>query len=243
MLSPITTQKLDRLGLRGMLRVLQQTRATDANKLSFDERFGILLDAEITDRDGRRIERLVRAAKLRHTSAALEDVDYRPSRNLDHATFMSLANCQWIQQRQALILCGATGVGKSWLACALGKQACRNGLSTYYVTATQLFEDMRIALAAGTINKLKRSMSKIELLIIDDLGIGGIDVNLGPSLLEIIDLQSTAGALLITSQFPVESWYDLFNDSTVADAVLDRIVHRAHKINLAGESLRKRGTE
>ncbi len=243
MLSPITTQKLDRLGLRGMLRVLQQTRATDANKLSFDERFGILLDAEITDRDGRRIERLVRAAKLRHTSAALEDVDYRPSRNLDHATFMSLANCQWIQQRQALILCGATGVGKSWLACALGKQACRNGLSTYYVTATQLFEDMRIALAAGTINKLKRSMSKIELLIIDDLGIGGIDVNLGPSLLEIIDLQSTAGALLITSQFPVESWYDLFNDSTVADAVLDRIVHRAHKINLAGDSLRKRATE
>ena len=243
MLSPITTQKLDRLGLRGMLRVLQQTRATDANKLSFDERFGILLDAEITDRDGRRIERLVRAAKLRHTSAALEDVDYRPSRNLDHATFMSLANCQWIQQRQALILCGATGVGKSWLACALGKQACRNGLSTYYVTATQLFEDIRIAWAAGTIKKLKRSMSKIELLIIDDLGIGGIDVNLGPSLLEIIDLQSTAGALLITSQFPVESWYDLFNDSTVADAVLDRIVHRAHKINLAGESLRKRGTE
>lgn len=243
MLSPITTQKLDRLGLRGMLRALQQTRASDANKLSFDERFGILLDAEITDRDGRRIERLIRAAKLRHTSAALEDVDYRSSRNLDHATFMSLANCQWIQQRQALILCGATGVGKSWLACALGKQACRNGLSTYYVTATQLFEDMRIALAGGTINKLKRSLSKIELLIIDDLGIGGIDVNLGPSLLEIIDLQSTAGALLITSQFPVESWYDLFNDSTVADAVLDRIVHRAHKINLAGESLRKRGTE
>lgn len=237
MLNPITAQKLEQLGLRGMLRALQQTK--DTNKLSFDERFGMLVDIELSERETRRVDRLIKAAKLRHPRASLEEVEYKPSRKLDHATIMSLANCQWIQQRQAVILCGATGVGKSWLACALGKQACRNGFSTYYVTATQLFEDLRVALAAGTINKLKRSLSKIELLIIDDLGIGGIDVSLGPSLLEIIDLQSSVGALLVASQFPVERWYDLFNDSTVADAVLDRIVHRAHKINLAGESLRK----
>ena len=240
MLNPITAQKLEQLGLKGMLRALQQTNATEAKKLSFDERFGMLVDIELSDRDTRRVERLLRSAKLRHASASLEEVNYTAGRNLDHATLMSLASCQWIQQRQAVILCGATGVGKSWLACALGKQACRNGFSTYYVTATQLFEDIRTALAAGTINKLKRSLSKTELLIIDDLGIGGIDVSLGPSLLEIIDLQSSAGALLVASQFPVESWYDLFNDSTVADAVLDRIVHRAHKINLAGESQRKK---
>lgn len=147
MLNPITAQKLEQLGLRGMLRALQQTK--DINKLSFDERFGMLVDIELSERETRRVDRLIKAAKLRHPRASLEEVEYKPSRKLDHATVMSLANCQWIQQRQAVILCGATGVGKSWLACALGKQACRNGFSTYYVTATQLFEDLRVALAAG----------------------------------------------------------------------------------------------
>ncbi|XZG69047.1 IS21-like element helper ATPase IstB [Chitinibacteraceae bacterium HSL-7] len=240
MLNPLTTEKLEQLSLHGMLRALQtQQQQPDATRLSFEERFGMLVDAELSHRDTRRIERLLKAAKLRHGSAALEAVDYRPGRNLDQALLMSLASCNWIAQRQSLILNGATGVGKSWLACALGKQACRNGYTTTYITATQLFDDLRAALATGTIGKLKRALSRVELLIIDDLGIGGIDVNLGPCLLEIIDLQSAVGGLLITSQYPSEQWYDLFNDTTVADAVLDRIVHRAHRIQLEGESLRK----
>ena len=240
MLNQLTTQKLEQLGLKGMLRtLLLQQKQPEARKLSFEERLGMLVDAELSDRDTRRVERLLKAAKLRHGSATLESVDYRPDRNLDHGLLAGLANCDWILKRQALILNGATGVGKSWLACALGKQACRNGHSTYYITATQLFDDMRMAIAAGTIAKLKRTLSRYELLIIDDLGIGGIDVHLGPYLLEIIDLQSAGGALLITSQYPSEQWYDLFNDTTVADAVLDRIVHRAHLVKLEGESLRK----
>lgn len=218
-----------------------QIQMSDAKigKLSFDERLGMLVDAELSDRDGRRIERLLKAAKLRYSSAAVEDIEYRPGRKINQSMVMSLINCEWIRQRQSLILNGGTGLGKSWLACSIGKQACRNGYSVYYVTATQLFEDMRLALATGSISKLKRSISKIELLIIDDFGIGGIDIALGPYLLEIIDLQSVSGALLITSQYPSDRWYDLFNDTTIADAVLDRIVHRSHVIKLEGESMRK----
>jgi DNA replication protein DnaC len=241
MLNAATTQKLDQLGLKGMLRTLEyQQQQPEICKLSFEERFGMLVDTELSDRDNRKIDRLLKAAKLRHSDAALEAVNYKAGRNLDRSVLMTLANCNWIQQRQAVIFCGATGVGKSWLACALGKQACRQGYSVLYITANHLFEEMRVAIGDGTIGKLKRSLSRIELLIIDDFGIGGIDVGLGPYLLEVIDMQSAVGALLITSQFPSEQWYDLFNDTTVADAVLDRIVHRSHVIKLEGDSLRKK---
>lgn len=241
MLNAVTTQKLEQLGLKGMLRTLgYQQQQPEMSKLSFEERLGMLVDAELSDRDNRKIDRLLKAAKLRHSDAALEAVNYKPGRNLDRGTLMTLANCTWIQQRQAVIFCGATGVGKSWLACALGKQACRQGYSVLYITSNHLFEEMRVAIGDGTIGKLKRSLSRIELLIIDDFGIGGIDVGLGPYLLEVIDMQSAVGALLITSQFPSEAWYDLFNDTTVADAVLDRIVHRSHVIKLEGDSLRKK---
>lgn len=242
MLNQLTQQKLDQLGLKGMLRAYQiQQRQPEADALSFDERLGLLIDAETSDRDTRRIERLLKLAKLRQGNASLEDVIYRPERKLDRGQLMALADCNWIRQRHALILTGPTGAGKSWLACALGRQACRNGHSTYYVTATQLFDDLRLAQGNGTLGKIKRQLIKTELLILDDLGIGGIDVHLGPTLLEIIDQQSAQGALLITSQFPSERWYDLFNDPTVADAVLDRIVHRARFIKLEGESMRKLG--
>lgn len=241
MLNPITTQKLEQLGLKGMLRTLEyQQQQPEISKLCFEERLGMLVDAELSDRDNRKIDRLLKAAKLRHFDATLEAVNYKAGRNLDRSVLMSLANCTWIQQRQAVIFSGATGVGKSWLACALGKQACRQGYSVLYITANHLFEEMRVAIGNGTIGKLKRSLCRIELLIIDDFGIGGIDVSLGPYLLEVIDMQSAVGGLLITSQFPSGQWYDLFNDTTVADAVLDRIVHRSHVIKLEGDSLRKK---
>lgn len=241
MLNAITTQKLEQLGLKGMLRTLEyQQQQPEISKLCFEERLGMLVDAELSDRDNRKIDRLLKAAKLRHFDATLEAVNYKAGRNLDRSVLMSLANCTWIQQRQAVIFSGATGVGKSWLACALGKQACRQGYSVLYITANHLFEEMRVAIGNGTIGKLKRSLCRIELLIIDDFGIGGIDVSLGPYLLEVIDMQSAVGGLLITSQFPSGQWYDLFNDTTVADAVLDRIVHRSHVIKLEGDSLRKK---
>jgi DNA replication protein DnaC len=240
MLNNLTVSNLHRLGLNGMARALTlQQEQPRVQKLSFEERFSMLLDAECNDRESRRIDRLLKAAKLRQSAACLEDVDYRPTRQLDQSMVMSLSDCAWIQRRQNLILTGATGTGKSWLACAFGRQACRNSYAVYYTTATQLFENLVIARAEGALPKLRRVLVKTQLLIIDDLGIGGIDNNLGPILLEIIDQQSSQGALLITSQFPTGKWYDLFNDPTVADAILDRIVHRAHFIELKGESMRK----
>lgn len=240
MLNQQTMIQLQALGLQGMLRALnRQVEDPSIQKLNFDERFALLLDAETGDREGRKIERLLKAAKMRQAHASLEDVDYRASRGIDPAQVASLGDCAWITRRQNMVLTGLTGTGKSWLACAFGKQACRSGYSVYFTTATQLYESLIGAQADGTLSKLRRQLVKTQLLIIDDFGIGGIDVHLGPILLDIIDQQSMQGSLLITSQFPPEKWYDLFNDPTVADAILDRIVHRAHFMELKGESMRK----
>lgn len=240
MLNQQTQQQLSELGLKGMQRAIElQSQQPNIQRLSFEERLAMALDAEISDRESRRIERFKKAAKLRQGRACIEDIDFHPSRKLDQALIMSLTDCAWIERHQNLILTGATGTGKSWMGCAFGVQACRRNYLTYYTTATQLFEDLARAQMDGTLPKFRRILVKTQLLILDDLGIGGIDNNLGPILLDIIDQQSQRGALLITSQYPTEKWYDLFNDPTIADAILDRIVHQAHFIKLQGESLRK----
>lgn len=240
MLNQQTQQQLSELGLKGMQRAIElQSQQPNIQRLSFEERLAMALDAEISDRESRRIERFKKAAKLRQGRACIEDIDFHPSRKLDQALIMGLADCAWIERHQNLILTGATGTGKSWMGCAFGVQACRRNYLTYYTTATQLFEDLARAQMDGTLPKFRRMLVKTQLLILDDLGIGGIDNNLGPILLDIIDQQSQRGALLITSQYPTEKWYDLFNDPTIADAILDRIVHQAHFIKLQGESLRK----
>lgn len=236
-----TLDQLHALGLKGMARAWEiQMQQPDTQKMSFQERFGMIIDAEVSERDTRKIDRLLKTAKLRYSKAALEDIEYHAGRKLDRQFVMSLAECGWVRQRQNLIITGATGAGKSWIGCAFGVQACRMGLTTYYTTSTQLFEQLAMARADGSLPKLRRHLIKLQLLIIDDLGLGGIDSTLGPVLLEIVDLQSTHGSLLLTSQFPSEQWYDQFNDPTVADAILDRIVHRAHHLKLEGESMRKR---
>ncbi|GAC1604873.1 MAG: IS21-like element ISFK1 family helper ATPase IstB [Aquirhabdus sp.] len=241
MLNTITKDKLTTLGLKGMARVLDlHIHQPEIQKLSFEERFGLLLDAECNDRDQRRFERFLMAARLRYTGATLEDIDYHAERQLERRLITNLVDCEWIKRRQNLIITGATGTGKSWIGCAFGVQACRLGYSTYYTSSNQLFEDLSLALADGTLPRLRRKLIKVELLIIDDFGLGGIDPALGPSLLEIIDQQSKHGALLLTSQFPTAQWHTMFADPTIADAILDRIVHRAHILELAGESMRKR---
>lgn len=241
MLNTITKDKLATLGLKGMARVLDlHMRQPEIQSLSFDERFGLLLDAETNDRDQRRIQRFLKAARLRYARAALEDIDYHAGRKLERGLITNLVDCEWIKRRHNLIITGATGTGKSWIGCAFGVQACRLGFSTYYTSSNQLFEDLALALADGTLPRLRRKLIKVELLIIDDFGLGGIDPVLAPSLLEIIDLQSNHGGLLLTSQFPTAQWHTQFNDPTIADAFMDRVVHRAYLLELAGESMRKR---
>lgn len=240
MMNPMTLNRLHELGLAGMARALElQLQQTDMQRLSFEERLGILLDAEHSVRNTHRIERCLKAAKLRYGRASLEDIEYQAGRKLDRSLIMSLADCGWIERRQNLIITGATGTGKSWLACAFAVQACRLGKAVFYTTSTQLFESLTLAQADGSLPRLRRQLIRKELLVIDDLGLGGFNPVLGPTLLEIVDLQSNHGALLLTSQFPTDNWYAQFGDPTVADAILDRIVHRAHHLKLQGESMRK----
>jgi len=235
-----TKSKLVGLGLHGMNRALDlQLKTPDAFKLSFEERIGIIVDTEVNERESKRISRLIKNAKLRYSSASIEDFDFRPTRKIDQSLIMSLADCGWIKNNQNIIITGATGTGKSWSACAHGIQACRRNYTVYYATATQLFEQLANARMANTLPKLKRSLIKTQVLIIDDFGIGGIDPELGPTLLDIVDLQSQQGALIITSQYPTSKWYEFFDDPTIADAVLDRVIHHSHSIQLKGESMRK----
>lgn len=235
-----TPHRLIDLGLHGMARSYEnQLHQPQLQQETFEVRLGLMLDAEYSSREARKIERLMRLARLRESQATLEDVDYKVSRGLDRSVVMNLAQCEWLRRRQNLLLTGATGTGKTWLACAFGNQACRQGFMTYYRTATQLFEDILLSHADNTLPKLRRQLVRTQLLIIDDLGIGGISAQLGPMLLEIIDQQSRNGSLLITSQYPQEKWYELFADPTIADAILDRIIHKSHIVQLKGESMRK----
>ena len=235
-----TSLRLSELGLHGMANAYdRQLSQPQLQQEAFDVRLSLMLDAEHSPRETRKIERLVKAARMRESQATLEDIDYKASRALDRSTVMNLAECEWLRRRQNLILTGATGTGKTWLACAFGNQACRQGFTTVYRTATQLFEDILLSQADNTLPKLRRQLVRTQLLIIDDLGIGGISVQLGPLLLEIIDQQSRNGSLLITSQYPQEKWYELFADPTIADAILDRIIHKSHTLQLKGESMRK----
>lgn len=235
-----TSQGLLSLGLSGMAMAYErQLEEPSLLKQPFDTRLGLMMEAETSQRETRKIERLLRAAKLRESEATLENIEFKASRGLDRNEVIALGECEWLRRRQNLIITGATGTGKTWLACAFGNQACRFGKTAVYRTAIKLFEEISLSCADHTLPKLRRQLIRAELLIIDDLGIGGIDAQLGPFLLDVIDQQSQNGSLLITSQYPKEKWYDLFSDPTIADAILDRIVHKSHVIQLKGESMRK----
>lgn len=240
MLMENTLTTLKALRLPGMTQAFeeQQTSAATAG-LSFDERFALLVDREQTYRDNRRIARLLREAKLKSPQACLEDVRYASGRGLDKATFAQLGSCQWIRQQQNLVITAATGCGKTWLACALGNAACRQGLSVAYVRAPRLFEEMRIAHGDGSFGKRLLALAKTDLLILDDWGLAPLSQPERNDLLEVLDDRVGTRATLITSQLPVEHWHAYLNDPTLADAILDRVLHAAHKLTLSGDSQRK----
>ncbi len=240
MLHHPTLDKLQQLRLNGMLQALrEQLDLPAAAALSFEERLGLLVDRELTAREQRRLQTRLRQAKLKH-GACLEDLDRHTPRGLDHSLITHLATGQWIREGLNCLILGPTGVGKTWIACALAQQACRQGFTTRYLRVPRLFEDLRLAHADGSFPKLLRELAKTDLLLLDDWGLLGLDAPSRRDLLELIDERHAQRATLITSQLPVEHWHDLIGDPTLADAILDRLVHNAYRITLKGESMRKR---
>lgn len=239
MLNQHTVRTLQALKLHGMAQAFDEQRAQGAlSDLSFEERFGLIVDREVTHRDSHRLTRLLKQARLKH-AACLEDIDYRASRSLDKSLIASLASCDWIRAKQNLIVTGATGCGKTYLACALGHHACRQGLSVLYVRAPRLFEELRIAHGDGSFSRKLMQLAKTDLLLIDDWALAPLTAGDRNDLLEILDDRINSRSTLITSQLPDQHWHEYLDDPTLADAILDRVLHNSHKIRLTGESLRK----
>jgi DNA replication protein DnaC len=240
MLNHQTVERLKELRLDGMAEAFyDQLGQAVTQELSFEERLALLLDREITIRENRRLEKLLRTAKLRQT-ACIEDIDYQHPRGLEKAKTVNLSSCQWIRQKQNLHLTGLTGTGKSWLACAFGNQACRKGLSVRYERVPRLLENLRIAHADGSFNKKLFQLAKTDLLILDDFGIKPLGKGEKHDLLEIIEDRHELHSTLITSQLPIAHWHEYLGEPTVADALLDRLLHNSHRIELKGDSMRKK---
>ncbi len=233
-------ERLRSLGLTAMADAfLELHTATSADDLAREEWLGLLLDREATSRENKRLNRRLRQARLRQT-AVVEDTDYRTPRGLDRALYQKLATCEWIRASQHLIIGGPTGIGKSWLACALGHKACREGYSVLYRRAPRLFAELATARGEGRLSRLMATLERTRLLILDDWGPEPLTTEQRRDLLEIVDDRYEKGSLLITSQIPVGRWHELIGSHTIGDAILDRVVHRAHRIELKGPSLRKR---
>ena len=239
MLKHPTLDKLHALKLAGMAAALaDKSTIPDITDLSFEERLGLLVDREMTERDNRRMTSRLRRAKLRHT-AILEDLDYRNSRGLDKGLVQSLAGCQWVKEHLNVLITGPTGVGKTWLACALAHKACREGYTAQYVRLTRLLRELTIAKGDGQYAKLLTNLAKVDVLILDDWGLMKLSAENRRDLLEVLEDRHGRRSTIATSQLPMDQWHDVIGDATLADAILDRLVHNAYKINLRGESMRK----
>jgi len=236
-----TVERLRALGLSAMADAfIEMHNAPEAAELTREDWLGLLVDREATSRENKRLARRLREAKLRQ-AAVVEDVNLHAPRGLDRALFQKLATCAWVRDHHHLVVVGPTGIGKSWLACALGHKACREGFSVLYKRAGRLFGDLSLSQARGEgrLPRLLTTLERVRLLIIDDWGPEPLNAEQRRDLLEIVDDRDDRGSLLITSQVPVSRWHEVIGDPTLADATLDRIVHRAHRIELKGPSLRR----
>jgi DNA replication protein DnaC len=235
-----TSEKLVTLGLAGMAKALDEQRRSPAiETLSFEERLGLLVDREAAERDARRLVTRLKFAALRQ-SACVEDLDLRTPRGLDRAVIAHLVEGRWIDRAENLLVTGATGLGKSWIACALGHKACRDGRSVLYHRVPRLFEQLAIARGDGRYARLLKTIARVDLLILDDWGLAALTAGERRDLLEILEDRHGRKATLVTSQLPVDAWHAVIGDPTLADAILDRLVHNAHRLELEGDSMRKR---
>jgi DNA replication protein DnaC len=242
MLNHPTLDKLEALRFNGMVKALtEQMSVPDIDDLSFEERLGLLVDREMTEREDRRLKTRLRQAKLRQ-SACVEDIDYRHPRGLDKSLILDLAGCQWIKRHLNIMITGPTGVGKTWIACALAQKACREGYRALYLRLPKLLQELPIAKGDGTYINLLTRLAKIDVLILDDWGLSKLMAEQRRDLLEILEDRYDSRSTIVTSQLPLDKWHDIIGDPTLADAILDRLVHNAYKINLRGESMRKRKT-
>lgn len=241
MLNHPTLDKLHQLRLTGMARALaSQTQSPEISQLSFDERLGLIVDSEFAERESRQNAARLKRAKLKQ-AATPEDVDYRHRRGLDRALFARLMTGRWVSEHQNILICGPTGIGKTYLACALANQACRQGRSALYVRLTRLLPALAIGRGDGSYAKLLTKLANTDVLVIDDWGLAPLTDESRRDLLEIFDDRHGTRSSIITSQLAVKHWHDSIGDPTLADAILDRLVHQAHTLDLDGESLRKKG--
>jgi DNA replication protein DnaC len=244
MLDASTHEKLSALQLDAMAAAWQeQQRRTDHDVLTFDERFGLLVDAQWLARENRRLQRALKEARLRLTQASLEAIDHRPQRPLDKALLRQLATGRWITEHHNVVITGPTGTGKTFIACALAHHACRSGFRALYRRLPRLFEELTLAHADGSYTRLLARLARIDVLVIDDWGLAPLRDQDRRDLLEIFEDRYGARSTILTSQLPVEHWHDHLGEATVADAICDRLLHNAHRIALKGPSRRKENAQ
>ena len=240
MLTVPTLEKLRELKLHAMARTFEeQIASTEYNELTFEERVGIMADRELTERDNRRLKLRISQAKLRQ-HACMEDIDYRHPRGLDKPLMKSLSSCQWVKEHLNILITGPTGSGKTFITCALAHRACLEGYKVMYLRAPRLFQELAVARGDGRYYKLMNSMAKVHLLLIDDWGLSVLTDQEQRDLLEILDDRHGVHSTIMASQLPVDHWHKTIGNPTLADAILDRLIHNAYKINLKGESMRKK---
>jgi DNA replication protein DnaC len=242
MLTQPTIEKLNSMKLAAMAKAFaDQMQCPDMTQLTFEERFGLIVDYQITDLENRRMQNRLRTAKLR-LSASIEDLDFRQGRGMDRSTVMSLAGNQWVKSHHNILVTGPTGAGKSYLACALAQKACRDGYTVLYQRLPRLLQDISVARHDGRYHKLMNQIVKCEVLVLDDLLISPLSREEQKELLEIVEDRYDRKATVVTSQLPIKAWHDSMQDPTLADAILDRLVHNAYKVELKGESMRRKRT-
>lgn len=242
MLTNPTIETLKSLKLHGMIEALEEQQQTPAiQALSFEERIGLVVDRERLYRDNQRRTRLLRGARLKIAEACVEDINYKAARGLDKRQIAQLATGEWIRRTQNVLITGATGSGKTWLGCALAQQTCRQGASVLYWRVPRLIEELRVAHGDGSYIKFLRTIAKASLIVLDDWGLTALATQDRADLLEILDDRVNTGSTLIASQLPVDTWHAYLGEPTLADAILDRLVHHSHRIELEvpGDSMRK----